>query len=149
MADDITYASSHAGICVSDIDRSMRFYCEGLGFQPAERYDLDSSQMPGLDRSLEVEGPLTVISQMIVSGGMKVELLAYPGRAAEGTPSTSRGLLGLTHLSFNVDRVDSAAARLVEFGGTIHEETRSDAGNVLLCLTDPDGTRIELMGGAG
>ena len=149
MSDDITYASSHAGICVSDIDRSMRFYCEGLGFQPAERYDLDSTQMPGLDRSLEVEGPLTVISQMIVSGGMKVELLAYPGRAAQGTPSTSRGLLGLTHLSFNVDRVDSAAARLVEFCGTILEETRSDAGIVLLFLTDPDGTRIELMGGAG
>lgn len=145
----MTYASSHVGICVSDIDRSMRFYCEGLGFEPAERYDLDSTQMPGLDRSLEVEGPVTVISQMIQSGGMKVELLNYPGRPAQGSPSTSRGLLGLTHLSFNVEKVDSAAARLVEFGATILDETRSDAGIVLLFLTDPDGTRIELMGGAG
>lgn len=145
----MTYASSHVGICVSDLDRSMRFYCEGLGFEPAERYDLDSSQMPGLDRSLEVDGPLTVTSQMIVSGGMKVELLAYPGRPPQGTPSTSRGRLGLTHLSFNVDHVDSAAARLVEFGGTVLDHTRSDAGIVLLFLTDPDGTRIELMGGAG
>jgi catechol 2,3-dioxygenase-like lactoylglutathione lyase family enzyme len=149
MADDITYAPSHAGICVSDMDRAMRFYCDGLGFQAAERYDLDSTAMPGLDRSLEVDGPLTLISQMIVSSGMKVELLAYPGRDVEGTPSTSRGLLGLTHLSFNVEKVDSAAARLVEFGGTILEGTRSDAGIVLLFLTDPDGTRIELMGGAG
>ena len=149
MADDITYAPSHAGICVSDIDRSMRFYCDGLGFQPAERYDLDSTQMPGLDRSLEVDGPLTLISQMIVSGGMKVELLAYPDRPTQGTPSTSRGRLGLTHLSFNVEKVDSAAARLVEFGGTILEHTRSDAGIVLLFLEDPNGTRVELMGGAG
>src|SRR4051812_47649322 len=145
----MTYASSHVGICVSDIDRSMRFYCDGLGFEPAERYDLDSTQMPGLDRSLEVDGPLTLISQMIVSGGMKVELLAYPERPTQGTPSTSRGLLGLTHLSFNVDKVDSAATRLVEFGGTILDGTRSDAGIVLLFLTDPDGTRIELMGAAG
>jgi glyoxylase I family protein len=145
----MTYAASHVGICVSDLDRSMRFYCDGLGFEPAERYDLDSTQMPGLDRSLEIEGPLTVQSQMIVNGTMKVELLAYPGRAAQGTPSTSRGLLGLTHLSFNVEKVDSAAATLVEFGGTILEHTRSDAGIVLLFLTDPDGTRIELMGGAG
>ena len=92
---DITYASSHAGICVSDIDRSMRFYCDGLGFQPAERYDLDSTQMPGLDRSLEVDGPLTLISQMIVSGGMKIELLAYPDRSTQGTPSTT-GVSGPT-----------------------------------------------------
>lgn len=145
----MTYASSHVGICVADIDRSIRFYCEGLGFELAERYDLDSSQMPGLDRSLEVEGPLEVTSQMITSGGMKVELLAYPGRPPQGTPSASRGLLGLTHLSFNVEKVDSAAARLVTFGGTILEDTRSDAGIVLLFLADPDGTRIELMGGAG
>jgi catechol 2,3-dioxygenase-like lactoylglutathione lyase family enzyme len=149
MADDSTYASSHVGICVSDIDRSMRFYCEGLGFEPAERYELDSDEMPGLDRSLEVEGPIKVISQMLQSGPMKVELLAYPGRSAQGTPSESRGKLGLTHLSFNVEKVDSAAARLVLHGGSILEQTRSDAGIVLLFLTDPDGTRIELMGGAG
>lgn len=145
----MTYASSHVGICVADIDRSIRFYCEGLGFELAERYDLDSEQMPGLDRSLEVAGPLQVISQMITSGAMKVELLAYPGRPPQGTPSASRGLLGLTHLSFNVEKVDTAAKRLEKFGGTILEETRSDAGIVLLFLADPDGTRIELMGGAG
>ena len=145
----MTYSASHVGICVSDLDRSLRFYCDGLGFEVAERYDLDSTQMPGLDASLEVPGPLTLVSQMIVNGSMKVELLHYPGREAEGTPSTSRGMLGLTHLSFNVDKVDSAAARLVEHGGTILEHTRSDAGIVLLFLTDPDGTRVELMGGAG
>ena len=106
-------------------------------------------QMAGLDRSLEVAGPIKVISQMLVNGPMRIELLAYPGRPSQGAPSTSRGLLGLTHLSFNVDKVDSAAARLADCGGTILEETRSDAGIVLLFLTDPDGTRVELMGGAG
>ena len=145
----MTYSASHVGICVSDLDRSLRFYCDGLGFEVAERYDLDSTQMPGLDASLEVPGPLTLVSQMIVNGSMKVELLHYPDREAEGTPSTSRGLLGLTHLSFNVDKVDSAAARLEEHGGTILDHTRSETGIVLLFLTDPDGTRIELMGGAG
>jgi catechol 2,3-dioxygenase-like lactoylglutathione lyase family enzyme len=146
---DISYSPSHVGICVSDLERSLRFYCEGLGFEPAERYDLDSTQMEGLDRSLEVPGPIKLISQMIVSGGMKIELLAYPGHPVSGSPSTSRGFLGLTHLSFNEDKVDSAAKRLEEYGGTILPETRSEAGIVLLFLTDPDGTRVELMGQAG
>jgi catechol 2,3-dioxygenase-like lactoylglutathione lyase family enzyme len=146
---DISYAPSHFGICVSDLDASIRFYCEGLGFSIAERYDLDSEQMPGLDRSLEMAGPLTVNSQMIVLGPMKIELLGYPGREVTGTPSTSRGFRGITHLSFYVDDVDSAAARLVEHGGTLLPDTRSDAGIVIQFLADPDGTRVELMGAAG
>lgn len=145
----MTYASSHVGICVADIDRSIRFYCDGLGFELAERHELSSDEMPGLDRSLEVAGPLKLISQMITSGPMKIELLAYPGRPAQGTPSQSRGLLGLTHLSFNVEQVDTAAKRLEKLGGTILDETRSENGIVLLFLADPDGTRVELMGGDG
>lgn len=148
MADsEPVYSASHVGICVSDLDRSTRFYCEGLGFEVSTRYDLDSDEMPGLDRSLEIEGPIKLTSQMIVLGGMRIELLYYPGRARQGAPSSSRGLLGLTHLSFSVDKVDEAAARLVEYGGTILETTRSNVGVVLLFLTDPDGTRVELMGG--
>ena len=29
----MTLSFSHLGICVSDLDRSLRFYCEGLGFE--------------------------------------------------------------------------------------------------------------------
>ena len=142
----MAYSPSHVGICVSDLEKSMRFYCDGLGFEIAERYDLDSADMPDLVHSLEMEGPLKVNSQMIVNGPMKVELLHYPGRPPQGTPSTSRGLLGLTHLSFYVQNVDKAAARLVEYGGTIVDRTRVDVGIPLVFLTDPDGTRVELMG---
>ena len=142
----ISYSPSHAGICVSDLERSLRFYCEGLGFEVAERFDLDSEQLPGLDKGLEVEGPVCVASQMIVNGPMKIELLYYPGRSPRGTPSNSRGLTGLTHLSFYVDDVDHAAERLAEFGGTVVAGTRVDVGIPLVFLTDPDGTRVELMG---
>src|SRR3954451_19323339 len=112
----MAYSPSHVGICVSDLEKSMYFYCDGLGFEVAERYDLDSDDMPDLVHSLEVEGPLKVNSQMIFNGTMKVDLLHYPGRPAQGAPSTSRGLLGLTHLSFYVQDVDAAAARLLQYG---------------------------------
>ena len=147
MADAIQYSPSNAGVCVSDLERAVRFYCDGLGFELSDRFDADTAVAVGLDEALEVKGPVNLQSQMIVSGGMKLELLAYPGRPTEGTPSTSRGLLGLTHLSFWVDDVEAAAARLVECGGTILDSTRQNVGIPLLFLTDPDGTRIELMGG--
>jgi catechol 2,3-dioxygenase-like lactoylglutathione lyase family enzyme len=31
---------SHFGICVSDLDRSLRFYTEALGFEKAESHDI-------------------------------------------------------------------------------------------------------------
>lgn len=141
-----TYSPSHAGVCISDLERSIRFYCDGLGFELSERFELDSTHLPGLDRGLEVEGPVSVVSQMIVNGPMKIELLYYPGRPPRGTPSNSRGLLGLTHLSFYVDQVDQAAERLLEYGGAMVDGTRADVGIPIVFLTDPDGTRVELMG---
>jgi catechol 2,3-dioxygenase-like lactoylglutathione lyase family enzyme len=141
------YRPSHLGICVSDLDRSLRFYCDGLGFEVGDRYDLSTAQIPDIHKGLEVEAPVHVTSQMVVNGQMKVELIHYPSRAPQGTPSPSRGQLGLTHLSFTVKDVDASAARLVEHGGTLLEHTRANVGIEIVFLTDPDGTRIELMGG--
>jgi lactoylglutathione lyase len=78
---------------------------------------------------------------------MTVELLAYKRPQPTGQPSTSRGRLGITHLSFYVDDVDAAAAHLVTLGGTILEDTRGNPGVELVFLADPDGTRVELMQG--
>lgn len=136
---------SHLGICVSDLERALRFYCDGLGFERSDRYELSTELVPDIHRGLEVEPPVTVVSQMVVCGQMRVELIHYPTRPPEGTPSASRGQLGLTHLSFTVADVDAAAAHLVEHGGTLLEHTRANVGIEIVFLADPDGTRIELM----
>ena len=33
---------SHFGICVSDLERSLRFYCDALGFEKAESHAIGS-----------------------------------------------------------------------------------------------------------
>jgi catechol 2,3-dioxygenase-like lactoylglutathione lyase family enzyme len=82
---------------------------------------------------------------------MSIELLVWERPSPDGTPSSRRNLLGLTHLSFWVSDVDATAARLEAAGGTIVDSTRtksedaSGAGIYLLFCTDPDGTRVELM----
>lgn len=143
----ITHRPSHLGLCVTDLARAERFWCDGLGFERAERYELTDTIAPGLAEALEVPAPVDLVSQMIVLGEMKIELLDYRTPAVEGTPSATRRQLGLTHLSFWVDDVDAAAQRLVEFGGTILPTTRTNPGIAIQFLTDPDGTRVELMGG--
>ena len=134
---------SHFGICVSDLERSLRFYCEGLGFVPTQLHEVG----PEFGRLMEIDG-VSVRSQFLRREALLVELLFYvaPGHVgpAERRPVNQ---LGLTHLNFRVDDVDAVAATLRELGGTVIEHTRttfSPEMDFVYC-TDPDGTRIELM----
>jgi glyoxylase I family protein len=141
----IAAQTSHIGLCVTDLERSLRFYCDGLGFEKVLSYELDDTMMPGLGQGLEVASPVALTSQFIQLDGLKIELLEYRSPAPSGEPSSSRGTIGLTHLSFYVDDVDVAAARLVQCGGTIIQSTRVTLGIEIVFLGDPDGARVELM----
>ncbi len=135
------FTYSHVGICVSDLDRSLRFYCDGLGFEKAETYPIGSE----FAAALEVEGDLELTSQFIRRDGVAIELLYYASPGVLGEPSSRRNQLGITHLSFIVEDVDASAATLVAAGATLLEDTRTDLGIQIVFLADPDGTRIELM----
>lgn len=142
---DVT-AVSHIGLCVSDLERSLRFYTEGLGFEIAEGWDIGDS----LAQLAEVPPPVAVRSQMIVKGPAKIELLGWRTPSAEGTALETRRQIGFTHLSVHVSDLPGVEARLVGLGATPIEHTRThlDLPNGtmdMLFLADPDGIRIELV----
>jgi len=134
---------SHFGICVSDLDRSLRFYREGLGFEQSQSHSVGAEFGP----LMEVHEP-TLESRLITRDGVSIELLwfAAPGHTGDGE-RRPMNQLGLTHLSFRVDDVEATAARLVELGGAIVDGTRTTFAPTLdfVYCTDPDGVRIELM----
>jgi len=137
---------SHFGICVSDLARSVRFYCDALGFEKAESHTIGSEFAQLMDLP-----EVAVTSQFIRKGTTSIELLGFTEPAPFGT-TTPRAInqLGLTHLSFRVNDVEAAAARVVELGGSILDTSRTtiDLGGTALefvYCTDPDGVRIELM----
>lgn len=142
MTDAVQYIVSHIGICVSDLERSLRFYCDGLGFTRAEQHAIGNE----FADALEVPRDVVLTSQFITREGLSIELLHYQSPAAHGRPSETRNQLGLTHLSFVVDDLDRAAERLVECGGKLLETTvTKQEGIHLLFVSDPDGVRVELM----
>jgi lactoylglutathione lyase len=137
---------SHFGICVTDLERSLRFYCEGLGFEKAESHVIDREFAQLMDFE-----DVSVTSQFIRRGGTAIELLAFSDPTPFGE-RTRRAVnqLGLTHLSFRVRDLPAVAARLVELGGAAVESSRTviDFGGTpleFLYCTDPDGVRVELM----
>src|SRR5271154_1588682 len=63
---------SHFGICVSDLARSLRFYCEALGFEKAESHEIGSEFAPLMEFPA-----VEVTSQFIRRGPTAIELLAF------------------------------------------------------------------------
>jgi catechol 2,3-dioxygenase-like lactoylglutathione lyase family enzyme len=141
------YTPSHFGICVSNLDRSVRFYCDGLGFEPIDRLELDSASMPGLEHALEVRADVAITSAFVERDGVRLELIEFREPRPVGAPSARRNQLGLTHLCVFVADVDAAAERLLEYGGLVLDQTRRHVGTDIVFVMDPDGVRIELLRG--
>jgi catechol 2,3-dioxygenase-like lactoylglutathione lyase family enzyme len=137
---------SHVGLCVADLDRSLRFYTEGLGFDVVASFTFGDEVAGTAEMPPGLEGGSTMIDK----DGARIELLWYAKPGVQGTPSKVRNQLGLTHLCLEVDSIAETAARLVALGATVLESTRTHLGSGaaaidLLVLTDPDGNRIELL----
>ncbi len=146
MKDDGWPTFSHFGICVSDLELSLAFYCGALGFEKAESHEIGSEFAPLMDLERVI-----VKSQFIRRGPTAIELLAFLEPAPFGEKERRAvHQLGLTHLSFRVRDVAATASRIVELGGVVVDSSRTtiDLGGTALefvYCTDPDGVRIELM----
>jgi catechol 2,3-dioxygenase-like lactoylglutathione lyase family enzyme len=136
----------HVGICVTDLERSLRFWCDGLGFE-STRVLKAGTEWSG---SLEMEGEVQFTAQFIEKGGFTFELLHYDIPGTIGQASSQRNQVGLTHLALYVDDLDEAIARLESFGGSVIPSSRTasntaDVKGELVVLAGPDGERIELI----
>ena len=136
---------SHVGICVSDLERSVRFYCDGLGFELVQSHTVGEE----FGRLMELDG-VVLQSRFVRRDGVSIEILHFdsPGHSGEAV-RRPMNQLGLTHLSLRVRDVDVVADAIESFGGTMVADTRttfgsSDVLDFVYC-TDPDGVRIELM----
>jgi lactoylglutathione lyase len=137
---------SHVALAVSDLETSLRFYIEGLGFEPGQVHEADDDIAP----LCELPPPVKMTSQYLTKDGFRLELMSYAQPGVHGTPATTRNQRGLTHLSFEVDDVAETEARLLALGGRELPEARTKLERgpfqiTIVFLGDPDGIRIELM----
>jgi catechol 2,3-dioxygenase-like lactoylglutathione lyase family enzyme len=131
---------NHVGLCVTDLDRSRRFYEEAFGF--AHRNDLEVPDA-AVSRLLRVPAPVGLTAVYLTLGDFALELLHF---AREGNaPPRDRPFTepGLTHLSFSVADVAATCARVEDLGGEVLADT--DMGGHAILVRDPDGQILELM----
>jgi len=137
----------HGGITVSDMDRALVFYRDGLGLEQAFDRILDA---PYLKAVLGLEFDHIRAVYLRIPGGGFVELLEYVG--VERMPAAARPCdYGAGHLCLYVDDVAAVHARLVGLGFAARSADVVDitagpnAGARSVYMIDPDGYAVELF----
>jgi lactoylglutathione lyase len=139
-------AFNHLGQCVTDLERSRRFYVDVLGFEPWREINPPDSPSDAL---LQLEAPLGLTACYLRRDGLVLELLHYAAEGARPDPAVQRANRdrvmnepGLTHISVSVDDIPATCARIAEHGGEVLADTDIGAG---IFVRDPDGQLIELL----
>jgi lactoylglutathione lyase len=113
----------HAGLCTSNLTRSIAFYREVFGLEVAETFSFGDEQ----------------IAFMRV-GSVRLELIEG------GPPRDGAGVVD--HFAFEVSGLDRLVERLRQCGVTLLDErpvrVAPVGARILFCL-GPDGERIELF----
>jgi lactoylglutathione lyase len=130
---------NHVGLCVTDRERSRRFYEGLLGFQfwwEIEPPDDRTAQLVGLPE------PLGVHATYLVRDGFVLELIDYSKRDVHAGSERVMDQVGLTHISFSVSDLDTALEKVETFGGAVVDGTMSEGSAM---IRDPDGQLLELL----
>jgi catechol 2,3-dioxygenase-like lactoylglutathione lyase family enzyme len=133
-------AFNHVGQCVTDLERSKRFYCELFGFSLEREItppDETSAQL------MSLTPPLGMTAAYLVRDGLVLELLHYSA-AGQTRPYRPRMMNepGLTHLSLSVDDIDDVCNQVRAYGGEVVASSNIGAA---VFIRDPDGQLVELL----
>jgi len=115
-------------LTVSDYERSVRFYCEGLGIEPAAIWNNDGGR-----------------ALMLEMGNATLEL--FDKRQAEVIDQIEAGkqVSGQIRFALQVPDLMSALERLLAHGATlVHPPVTTPWGDLNVRLQDPDGMQITL-----
>lgn len=121
----------HTMVRVTDIDASLRFYCDLLGLQEVRRMDNEAGRFTlvflaapkDLDRSAAERSP-------------EVEL------TFNWDPETYSGGRNFGHLAYKVDDIYAACQRLMDGRVTINRPPRDGR---MAFVRSPDGISVELL----
>ena len=130
---------------VTDLDRSMRFYRDILGFTPLSKLEVSDASS---EKLVGLEG-LDLHSYFLERDGVRIELLHYvsPGHEDRAWPRPMNRR-GLTHMALRVEDLAGMLERIDREGFETIESSRvtNDAyGSDVVFVLDPDGVTVELI----
>jgi len=141
-------AADHTGITVSNLERSLEFWRDVLGFElshTAHQTGEMASEITG------VQGAEIKLAVVKAPGGHKIELLEYLAPAERKWNVLLRPCdVGFVHVALIVDDLDAILNAINASGWKAAGKPQTlrsgpNAGKQVVYVRDPDGTTIEFM----
>ena len=141
------------GCVVTDLDTSVRFYTDGIGFRELPGFSVEAPL--AADAGLTDTKPLTIRVLVLGEGehATKLKLMQVAGAAPrQGDNEFIHSHTGFRYLTIMVADTEAALARLAKLGvkpiakSPIALPDHLAKGMHLTCVRDPDGNLIELIG---
>src|SRR5262249_46252295 len=140
-------SADHTGITVSNLERSLAFWRDVLGFElshTAHQKGELANEITGVERA---EIKLAVLK---TPGGHKIELLQYLAPPDSRSPSLRPCDVGFVHVALLIDDLDAVLERIAAFGWKPAGKPQilksgPNTGKRVAYVRDPDGTTIEFM----
>jgi len=140
-------AADHTGITVSNLERSLAFWRDILGFEFSHSAHQTGERPEQITGVKGAELKLAVVKSPT---GHKIELLEYFAPPDRKHVHLRPCDVGHVHVALIVDDLDAILRRIAASGwkaagipqGLMHGP---NAGKRVVYVTDPDGTTIELM----
>jgi len=137
----------HVGVTVQDLDRSLKFYRDGLGLEVLRRRDHFRAEH--VQRLVGLPNAELSVAMLAIPHGGKLELVQYhePAGATVLMAPCDRGGL---HFALVVDDIFSLKLRLEEDGTHFFSEPQCapsgpTEGSYFVYCRDPDGAIVELI----
>ncbi len=139
-------AADHTGITVSNLERSLAFWRDVLGFELSHR----AHQTGELAEQITGVPGAEILIAVVRAPGHKIELLEYRAPADRQQVHPRPCDVGSIHIALTVDNLDAVLETIAASGwktaGTPQTLTTGpNAGKRVIYVRDPDGTTIELM----
>jgi len=141
-------AADHTGITVSNLERSLAFWRDVLGFEFSHRTHQTGELASEITGVRDAEISLAVLK---APGGHKIELLQYDAPPDRKQHVDLRPCdVGHVHVALAVDDLDAVLHAIVASGWAATGKPQTlqsgpNAGKRVVYVRDPDGTTIEFM----
>jgi catechol 2,3-dioxygenase-like lactoylglutathione lyase family enzyme len=139
-------AADHTGITVSNLERSLAFWRDVLGFELSHR----AHQTGDLAAQITGVPGADILIAVLKAPGHKIELLEYRAPANRTHVHPRPCDVGFVHVALTVDNLDAVLETIAASGWTAAGQPQTltlgpNAGKRVIYVRDPDGTTIEFM----
>lgn len=131
----------HVSLFVRDVERTLPFYRDGLGFEVLIDKEFDG-EWPTLFDVASTRLRAVMLGEPNDSGDWDVELVGFADPVPEAPPLVA--VAGIVMLSLQVD-LDEVLPRLERHGGTDVRRSTLRRGTPIATVRDPDGVLVELL----